>query len=562
MNFVRVNMISLDITVETVSMEYSGLGGRGLTSKLLADEVNPRCFALGKDNKLVIAPGLLTGTNAPSSGRTSLGAKSPLTGTIKESNVGGSAGQYLAGHGIKAVVVEGIPLEKHSWILVISDSGIKLDMNDNLKGLGNYQTVEALRREYGSDSSVICIGPAGEVGAALASVAVSDLEGRPARHAGRGGIGAVMGSKGIKAIVISRPAVVVVEAADPEKFRNTTAEFAKALAHSTKALNKYGTALLVNVINEFGGLPTRNYSTGRNEQVGAIGGEKLLELCNERGGKTGHACSRGCVIRCSNVFNDETGNYVTSGLEFETIALLGSNCGLNDLDSIAQLDRMCDDLGIDTMEMGCALGVAMEAGCLPFGDFLGMKEAISGIVSGSYLGKILGQGTAITGKVLGVERVPTVKGQSLSAYDPRALKGTGVTYATSPMGADHTAGNCLPSRRGPDARKPDGQIELSRDTQVIAMACDMLGLCIFVGIVPENVPVFATLASAFTGKEISSETLLEQARQILKTEKAFNREAGISEGQNDLPSYFRTEPLPNNGLVFDVPFEELKEFDF
>jgi len=214
------------------------------------------------------------------------------------------------------------------------------------------------------------------------------------------------------------------------------------------------------------------------------------------------------------------------------------------------------------MEMGSTLGVAMEAGLLPFGDFMGMKDAISGIVSGSYLGKIMGQGAATTGKVLGVERVPVVKGQSLSAYDPRALKGTGVTYSTSPMGADHTAGNCLPSRRGPDARNPDGQIVLSRDTQVIAMVCDMLGFCIFVGVVPENLPLFATLASAFTGKEISSEMLLEQARQILKTEQAFNREAGISEAQNDLPIYFRTEPLPNNGLVFDVPFEELKEFSF
>ncbi len=562
MKLIRIDMTSREISVESVPPRYCNLGGRGLTSMLLSDEVNPRCHALGKENKLVIAPGLLTGTSAPSSGRTSLGAKSPLTETIKESNVGGIAGQYLATHGFKAIVLEGTPIEKRCWVLVIDDNGIKLDLKDNLKGLGNYETVEKLHLEYGSDYSVICIGPAGEAGAALASVAVSDREGRPVRHAGRGGMGAVLGSKGIKAIVISKPAQAVVEAADSEKFRKTAGKFAKSLAQSKKSLSNYGTAILVNVINEIGGLPTRNFSTGRNEYADAIGGEKLHDLCKQRGGKTGHACSRGCVIRCSNVFNDEKGNYVTSGLEYETIVLLGSNCDLNDLDSIAKLDRICDDLGIDTVEIGCALGVAMEAGVIPFGDFEEMKDALSGIVSGSYLGKILGQGTAVTGKVLGVERIPTVKGQSISAYDPRALKGTGVTYATSTMGADHTTGNCLPGRGGLDSHKPDGQIGLSRDLQVISMLCDILGICIFVGTVPENVPVFAALVSAFTGQNIGPELLLKQARQVLKAEQEFNRDAGIGKCQNDLPYFFRTEPLPNNGLVFDVPVYELEEFDY
>lgn len=561
MKLIRVNMTSQNIFVENVPSVYRRLGGRGLTSSYLSDNVNPRCHALGSDNKLVIAPGLLTGTTAPSSGRTSIGAKSPLTGTIKESNVGGSAGQYLAAHGIKAVVLEGAVLEKCAWVLVIDDHGIKLEHKPNLSGLGNYEAVDYLKQEYGSDCSVLCVGPAGEVGAALASVAVTDMEGRPARHAGRGGMGAVMGSKGLKAIVISRPARPVVEAADPVKFRQVCKEFAKSTAQEKKYLTTYGTALLVNLINEVGGLPTRNYSTGRNEFADSISGEKLSELCKLRGGKTGHACSRGCVVRCSNVFNDNGGNYVTSGLEYETIALLGSNCGLNDLDSIAELDRICDNLGMDTMEAGTALGVAMEAGVIPFGDFESMKNTLTGIVSGSYLGKILGQGTAITGKVLGVKRTPTVKGQALSAYDPRALKGTGVTYATSPMGADHTAGNCLP-RMGLDPSKPEGQIALSRKIQEVSMVCDMLGMCIFVGTIPENVPVFASLVSAFTGQETEPEILLKQARQVLKAELEFNRNAGIGKGQNDLPYYFRTEPLPNNGLVFDVPAHELEEFDY
>lgn len=561
MKMIRVNMTSQDIFVEDMPLAYSRLGGRGLTSSYLSDNVNPRCDALGSDNKLVIAPGYLTGTSAPSSGRTSVGAKSPLTGTIKESNVGGSAGQYLAAHGIKAVVLEGAAMEKCAWVLVIGGQGLKMEHKLNLSGLGNYETVNYLKQEYGSDCSVICVGPAGEAGAALATVAVTDMEGRPARHAGRGGMGAVMGSKGIKAIVISKPVGLVVEAADPVKFKQVCAGFAKSVVQAKKTLTNYGTAVLVNVINEFGGLPTRNYSIGQNEFANNISGEKLSELCKLRGGITGHACSRGCVVRCSNVFKDNGGNYVTSGLEYETIALLGSNCGLNDLDSIAELDRICDNLGIDTIEAGAALGVAMEAGAIPFGDFENMKNALAGIVSGNYLGKIIGQGTAVTGKILGVKRTPTVKGQALAAYDPRAIKGNGVTYATSTMGADHTAGNCLPGLGGLDPGKQEGQIALSRKTQEIAMICDILGICIFVGAIPENVPVFASLVSAFTGLETEPEILLEHARQVLKAELEFNRGAGIDKSQNDLPDYFRTEPLPNNGLVFDVPSHELEEFE-
>ena len=560
--FLRVNMTTQNFWVEPVPAKYENLGGRGLTSNFLSDEVNPRCYPLGQENKLIIAPGLLTGTIAPSSGRCSLGAKSPLTGTIKESNVGGTAGQYLAGHGIKALILEGLPVEKRTWVLVVDGQNLKFLIKDELKSLGNYQTVTALRQEFGADSAVMCIGPAGEMGAALATVAVSDLEGRPARHAGRGGIGAVMGSKGMKAIVITRPDKVVVRAAASEQFAATAKEFAKLLSQSKQGLTAYGTAQLVNLINAVGGLPTRNFSIGHNPEAEAISGEKLHQLCNERGGKTGHACSRGCAIRCSNVFHDQTGNYVTAGLEYETIALLGSNCGINELDGIAELDRLCDDMGIDTMETGCALGVAMEAGTISFGDLARMKEVISGISTGQELSRIIAQGASVTGRILGVERVPAVKGQSMSAYDPRALKGTGVTYATSPMGADHTGGNCLPGRGGLKVDKPDGQVALSKELQITTMVCDFLGICIFVGPLMENMPVLAELTSAFAGKEINVETLLSQAREILAVEQAFNEEAGIGSGQNDLPAFFRTEPLPNNGLVFDVPFRDLKEVRF
>ncbi|MFZ5650346.1 MAG: aldehyde ferredoxin oxidoreductase C-terminal domain-containing protein [Bacillota bacterium] len=562
MNIVRVNMTTGQITREDVPPEYRALGGRGLTSKLLSDEVNPRCHALGMDNKIIIAPGLLTGTVAPCSGRTSLGAKSPLTGTIKESNVGGAAGQYLAAHGIKSLILEGRPAEKHLRVLVVEKNEIRLEVKDNLAGMGNYQTVDALKMEYGPNCAVISIGPAGEMGAAVATVAVSDMEGRPTRHAGRGGIGAVMGSKGIKAIVVSRPEKLVVEASDNTCFREKSAEFAKSLQQSKKTLTDYGTAVLVNIINEFGGLPTRNFSAGRNGNANDISGEKLHQLCRERGGVTGHPCSRGCAIKCSNIFVDKLGNYITSGLEYETIALLGSNCGLNDLDAIAKLDRLCDDLGIDTMEMGVTLGVAMESEIISYGDYHAMYELISGIAKGTGFGKILGQGAVVTGRILGVERVPAVKGQGISAYDPRALKGTGVTYATSTMGADHTAGNCLPGRGGLNCHEAAGQVNLSRELQIYSMVCDILGICIFVGPLAENMPVMAALAEAFMGKEFSPDILKRTALETLRVEVRFNRKAGIGSGLNDLPHYFRTEPLPENGLVFDVPAGELERFDF
>lgn len=562
MHFVRINMTSQEAKIEPVPSNYAGLGGRGLTSMFLAAEVNPGCYALGEENKVIIAPGLLTGTSAPSTGRTSIGAKSPLTGTIKESNVGGLAGQYLAGHGIKALVIEGLPQEKHAWVLHINGTGVKFERKDNLAGLGNYEAVEKLRAEYGDKIAVISVGPAGEAGAAIATVAVSDMEGRPARHAGRGGMGSVLASKGIKAIVLERPDKLIVEAVHNGEFKEKAKDFAKALSESKKGLTTYGTAMLVNAVNAVGGLPTRNFSSGHNDQADDIGGEKLHQLCTERGGSTGHACSRGCAIRCSNIFHDAEGNYVTSGLEYETIALLGSNCGLNELDGIARLDRLCDDLGIDTMEMGVALGVAMEGGALPFGDFERMTAAVTEVAHHGSLGRILGQGATVTGRVLGVERVPAVKGQSMSAYDPRALKGTGVTYATSTMGADHTAGNALPGRGGLKPDQVDGQVDLSRNLQIWTMVCDMLGVCIFVGPLPDNMPVFASLASAFSGEKITEEMLIAQARDILKAEQAFNAEAGIGAAFNDVPGYFRTEALPNNGLVFDIPAEELKDFRY
>jgi aldehyde:ferredoxin oxidoreductase len=264
------------------------------------------------------------------------------------------------------------------------------------------------------------------------------------------------------------------------------------------------------------------------------------------------------VIRCSNIYHDRKGNYLTSALEYETIVLLGANCGLFDLDHIAELDYLCDNYGLDTMETGATIGVAMEAELIEFGNFDGMKKMIHEMAEGTVYGRLLGQGAYVTGKTLGVERIPAVKGQSLSAYDPRVQKGTGVTYATAPMGADHTCGNCLPGRTGLDDRNPEGQVQASREVQLVTVLCDNLGLCVFIGPVKESLEKIQELTNAFTGANLSGEALMHFAETIIREEVAFNAKAGISKYQNDLPAFFRTEKLHGN-LVFDVSQSELQE---
>lgn len=548
-------MDTLSITREPETETLKPLGGRGLTSTILSREVPPNCDPLGRANKVVIAPGVLTGSSAPCSGRLSIGAKSPLTGGIKESNVGGTAGGLMAKMGIKAVIIQGKNTQKERFILEISNDDIKLIPAISIEKRNNYEAAKCLIDQNGPKTSYILVGPAGEAGLPLSTVAVSDMEGRPSRHAGRGGMGAVLASKGIKAVVISGKGRVRIPE-NSDSFQETRKAFAQDLVSTKGALTNFGTAVLVNVINEAGALPVRNFREGRFELVKNISGEVLADNCRTRGGKTGHGCHPGCMIKCSNIYHDKQNNYLTSALEYETIALLGCNCGLSDLDQIAELDFMCDNYGLDTMETGATLAVAMEGGLLEFGDFNAMKKMLTQIVQGSVTGRLLGQGALATGKTLGVERIPTVKGQAISAYDPRALKGTGTTYATTPMGGDHTAGNCLPGRTGLDDQTPQGQVFASKEIQVLTMLCDILGLCIFVGPVNDTLPTMTRLFNDFLGMNYSREEMLTLAENILLEEIRFNEKAGITKYQNDLPEFFRTEALPSN-LVYDVDPEEL-----
>ena len=567
----RINMD--DLTVKTEGLgEYAGLGGRALTSSIIAKEVPPLCHPLGPNNKLVAAAGLLTGTTAASSGRCHFGCKSPLTGGIKEGNSGGVVAQKIARLGYSAIVLEGLPKDDKLRMVYINKDKIEILPADEFKGMGNYQTVSKLTEIYGK-VGIISIGPAGEQKLNAASIAVNDMDNRPTRHAGRGGQGAVMGSKGLKAIVVDDTGSPGVEIKDKDEFKKWSKVFTDGLLKNPvtgEGLPTYGTAVLINIINEAGGLPTRNFSNGQFEHAANISGEQLTENCKDRGGKGTHACSPGCVMRCSNVYNDKDGNYITSGLEYETIFAFGSNCNVSDLDVIARYDFLCDDIGLDTIETGGAIAVAMEGGYLPFGDWdRAIKFLDEDIRNGTPIGKIVGSGAVVTGRAFGVSRVPAVKGQNMPAYDPRAIQGIGVTYATSTMGADHTAGyaiatNIMKVGGYVDPLKPEGQVELSRNLQIATAALDSTGLCLFTAFAvldqPETFEAIYRMLNAQYGLNLTEDDVTELGKNVLKTERDFNTRAGFTNKDDRLPEFMYQEALAPHNQVFMVKDEELDEF--
>ncbi|MBI5592424.1 MAG: aldehyde ferredoxin oxidoreductase [Deltaproteobacteria bacterium] len=550
---------------------YAGLGGRAMTSAVVSKEVPPLCHPLGEDNKLVIAPGLLSGSAAAMSGRLSVGCKSPLTGGIKEANSGGQGAQVLARLGYAAIILEGKPKDDTLYKVFINKDGVKITPDNSLKMLGNYALVDKIKGEYGDKVACISIGPAGEMKMASATVAVTDMEQRPTRHAGRGGVGAVMGSKQIKVIVLDDSEMPMRSAKDVEKFKEANKNFVQGLRKhpvTGEGLPAYGTNVLTNVINEAGGYPTYNFKQGQFAGAAKISGEALAELEKARGGSATHGCHKGCVIRCSGTFVDKDGNFLTKQPEYETVWAHGGNCGIDDLNAIAMMDLLDDDYGIDTIEMGATIAVAMEAGLAKFGDFEAAINLIKEVGKGTHLGRILGNGAGLTGKVFGIERVPVVKNQSMPAYDPRAVQGMGVTYATSTMGADHTAGyavtaNVLGVGGNVNALKPEGQIELSRNLQIATAAIDASGMCLFIAFAildqPDTFQSLVDILSAFTGQNLTGNDVVALGKSILTNERDFNARAGFTSKDDRLPEYFKKESLAPHNVIFQVKDEELDQ---
>jgi len=557
--------------------EYAGMGGRALTSTIVGKEVPPLCHALGSENKLVIAPGMLSGTSGAMSGRLSVGTKSPLTGGIKESNAGGQASQVMARLGYMAIVLEGKPKGGDLYKIFINQDGVKISVANELKMLPNYDLIEKMRGEYGEKVACISIGPAGEMKMLAASVAVTDMEQRPTRHAGRGGVGAVMGAKGVKVIVLDDTGMKMRQPKDPEKFKDANKKFVEGLRNhpvTGSALPTYGTNVLTNIINESGGYPTHNFKEGRFSGTSRISGETMAETENLRGGAGAatHGCHRGCVIRCSGTYYDKDGHFLSKQPEYETVWAHGGHCGISDLDAIAKLDFLDDNYGLDTIEMGVTIGIAMDAGVIEFGDAEGAIRLVEEVGKGTPLGRILGSGAAVTGKVFGVERVPVVKNQALPAYDPRAIQGIGVTYATSTMGADHTAGyaiatNILKVGGFVDPLKPGGQIELSRNLQVATAAVDATGMCLFIAFAvldqPETFQALIDMINAFYGLSLTADDVVALGKQILKIERDFNQRAGFGPQDDRLPRFFKTEPVGPHNVTFQVEDEDLdRVFDW
>ncbi len=566
----RVNIEKGEISYEDVPEDLQKLGGRAVTSSIVADEVPSNCHPLGPNNKLVLAPGIVTGTSAPSSGRMSAGAKSPLTGGIKESNVGSRFAQTMAKLGLKAIIVEGMPEDGYKLLHISQEDAKFLDAS-KLSNIGLYEAYEKIHDEFGDKVDICSAGIAGEMKASNAGLCFNDIDGLSSRYAGRGGLGAVMASRGLKFIVLDGKGASGVEIKDKEMFERGKKKLVKGLKEHdvTKpggALSSFGTNVLINILDESGGLPHRNFSAGSDENAEKVSGEKKADMIKELGGVRPHVCSPGCIIQCSEVWTKKGGKDPVGVLEYESVWALGPNCGIYDLKIIGELNRACNDLGLDTIEMGNTIAVAMEGGMLEFGDGKGALKLMDEIRKKTHTGRLLANGADLVGKALGVYRVPTVKGQSIPAYDPRAVKGIGTTYATTTMGADHTAGYTVATEilsvgGESDPLDPSDKAELSKNFQIHAGFIDSSGYCLFTTFAtlddPETMEGMAETIGGVIGEEFTVEDMEKMGKQVLAIERKFNKEAGFTDKDDRLPEFMREEPLPPHNEVYDVSDEEL-----
>jgi aldehyde:ferredoxin oxidoreductase len=552
----RVNMGERTARREPLPDEWLTIGGRGLIARIVLKEVPPAAAPLGPDNRLIFACGPLAGTNAPQLGRLSVGGKSPLTLGVKEANAGGPAAQKLDRLGIRAIVVEGQPERGSLFLLAITGDKISLIPADEYRERRVFDLVDDLYGRFPNDPAIIGIGPAGERMYTGSSVFLTDLYNDPSRNAGRGGLGAVMGSKGLKAIVIDDGGAPMPDIADRELFRESVRQWVNLIKKDVVCglFATEGTPFTIASNSYQGTMPGDNYRTGRPTDFQRVTGEATRRKVWERHGKM-HGCMPGCVVKCSIIYLDEEGKK-TSAYEYEAVSMIGTNLGIADTDAIARFKHRCDDLGVDFIEIGSAIGVSGEAGKMKPGDPDSVLRLLDEIAEGSGLGAVIGNGVVCTAKTFGIDRVPAFKGQALPAHDPRAVKAMGVTYATSPQGADHTAGLCYKS---PLSR--DGQVLNSLRYQLRAAVCDTFGYCL------NSVPgrqasiydFISRLLSARYGVQVTGEDVLEAAKQNLRDERAFNEKAEFSTAHEPFPSFLREEPLPPTDNVFDVDQGEIEK---
>lgn len=552
---IRIDMNDQSALIEPFPDAWRLLGGRSLSARILLEECDPSCDPLGLDNVFVLAPGLLAGTSAPTSGRMSVGAKSPLTGGIKEANAGGNPAQDLMKLGFRCVIVKGKPADPdRRYAVEINAEGVRIIAADQHRGKWNYTLIEDLKESYSANASFISIGPAGEQGLSGASVACTDQEQdrHPARHAGRGGLGAVMGSKGLKLFAIEPGKLPARKPVDAKAFAATSKQYTKEFiaGPGQEPFPKWGTSVIVSEANSIDTFPYKNRTEGSSPDVETLDGMRIIESFEERGGRM-HGCMKGCIVKCSNVVHDAEGNYKTSALEFETLTLLGSNCAIASWEDVADLDRLCDEIGVDTIEMGAAIAIYMESGGLEWGDAEGAKRVLREVAAGTELGRALGNGAVAIGRKQKHHRIGVVKGQALPAWDPRPLKAAGITYCTSAMGADHTAGLVV------EPGQPIEDIaQASQEAQILNAVIDASGFCQF--LMP-NIEEVSQFYSHFLGEKLTREELADQGWQCMQDEWQFNLLAGFGPDDDEMPDCMKQDAIGEAKFVWDIPQDIVKK---
>jgi aldehyde:ferredoxin oxidoreductase len=540
-----------DRSIETEEWEGTAVvcAGRHLIAKTLLARGIAKVDPLSPENPLIFSAGPFAGTNFSNANRLSVGCRSPLTGGIKEANSGGTFAFALGQLEIAGFTLNGA---SDDWVVIRipKEGDITFESAEPYLGKGNMECAEMLFAKYGDKVSLGICSPVGEYLGLIAGISFTDPDGRPTRISARGGVGAVMGSKKVKAIVVDKDKMPRFH--DRKKLMGSVREYGKMLGadKAIEAFGNLGTAMVGDFTNTIGGIPTRNFSSGRmvdsSEGPFKLGGEFIREQNLARGGETTHACMPGCMIKCSNVYADEDGNEMVSPLEYETLGLMGTNCGLGDPDDVARLNHIANDLGIDTIEVGATLGMLMEIGQAEFGDHEFMAKALDDIRLGNERGRLLAQGTARVGEHYNAKRIPVIKKQGISAYDPRVIEVTGISMMVTAQGADHTTGNA--PTFACEGKSTEELTKASLDMQILCAAADSLGICLFGrSVTNENTNFIINAINDAHGLDLDASFYEDLGADALKMEWEFNKQAGFTEEDDELPSFFNDEPLEPTG---------------
>ncbi len=558
----HVDLRQQGCNIEDVAPHEVVRAGRHYIAKTLLERGTASVEPLSPENPLIFSVGPLAGTNFSNANRLSIGCRSPLTGGIKESNSGGTFGFAMG-----QLELAGFTLNDASedWVVIeiTKNKEVRYHKADDYLGKNNFEVANMLHERFGKKISLAICGPVGEYMGLVSGIATSDVDLRPSRLAARGGVGAVMGSKKVKAIIV--PLNKMPQFVDRKKVMGSVKEYNRLLNEQAPVhtFREVGTAMMADIQNHQGGIPVNNFSVGRfvdpDLETFKLGGDYIRDLNRSRGGQITHACMPGCTIECSNVYVDKDGVEITSPIEYETLGLMGTNCGLDDPDDLAEMNFIANDLGLDTIEVGATIGVLMEMGLADFGDRSFMRTFFTEIKQGTELGRLWAQGTARVGAHYNATRIPVIKNQAISAYDPRVVEATGVTMMMTAQGADHTAGN-LPVL---DTNNMNAKeiVEASLEIQIQYAASDSLGICIFGRSVTFTRIEFIvnTLNDAF-GLSLDTDFFMALGKDTIDYERQFNRIAGFTDADDELPSFFYDEPLAPTNKVARFHSDEVNKY--